>query len=798
MATVLTLVPALAQPWASQLFPQINGKYTIQTVHFAGTDWTLDDFSYAGYALGAKPLGPAVCNVVNVATSGDFSTALQSAIDSVGNSPGGGTVRIPAGSFTMTQQVDIPHSNVSIEGAGSGQTLINVTANFTTGDDRHDGLFTFGKSHTQNNQDWIDKGPILASVPTIIHKGDMFVDTSDASQINTNDWIVVQQYFWQALVDANSMDPNKWPANSTVGSSYFSFSYLRQVTGKSGNRVFLDAPIPWALDPSNIAINIRSAGGNMKENVGLKGVSIHFDNQNPVPPARTHGTAVYFEGVRNGWAYDVKVLNFPRVGIHARSSARITFLDCWIQGTQDYGGGGYGYGYLIFGAQNVLVKRCHGEDTRHNFISSRALTSMLVETQNVSLNERDPDDTHFGFEQSILWDRHTQMSGSALEALNRGCDSGGAYETLAYGVIWNFSGDGFKPSNGVPAQSGEIHVKPSPNGQAIVIGANGHHVFDNSNIVYPPPMVNNPCPPGSFKKGDPVPASAGLQVGSGSSALKNVLYEGVGQSGLQPGSLFETQLANRLGIPPADWIDPCAQAPVINPNGVTSAASFLPGPVAPGEIVTFFGSGMGPATLAGLQFDNSGLVATSLSGTRVLFDGNLAPIIYTQANQVSAVVPYAVAGKSSVQAQIEYQGQRSSGVTLSVGAAAPGIFTLNASGAGPGAILNQDNTVNSTANPALKGSIVVLYATGEGQTNPAGVDGKPAAPPLPMPQLPVAVMIGGVVADVQYAGAAPGLVAGALQINARVPNGSPSGDAVAVQVMIGSANSQPGVTLAVK
>ena len=56
--------------------------------------------------------------------------------------------------------------------------------------------------------------------------------------------------------------------------------------------------------------------------------------------------------------------------------------------------------------------------------------------------------------------------------------------------------------------------------------------------------------------------------------------------------------------------------------------------------------------------------------------------------------------------------------------AAPALFSANSSGKGNGAILNQDNTPNSPANPAEKGSVVVLFGTGEGQTNPRGVDGR--------------------------------------------------------------------------
>lgn len=60
---------------------------------------------------------------------------------------------------------------------------------------------------------------------------------------------------------------------------------------------------------------------------------------------------------------------------------------------------------------------------------------------------------------------------------------------------------------------------------------------------------------------------------------------------------------------------------------------------------------------------------------------------------------------------------------------------------------------------------MVLYATGEGQTSPLGVDGKPGTVPLPLPLIRQTVKIGGQPAEVRYAEAAYGLVAGLLQVN---------------------------------
>jgi uncharacterized protein (TIGR03437 family) len=164
---------------------------------------------------------------------------------------------------------------------------------------------------------------------------------------------------------------------------------------------------------------------------------------------------------------------------------------------------------------------------------------------------------------------------------------------------------------------------------------------------------------------------------------------------------------------------------------------------------------------------------------------------------VSAVVPYAVASKTSTQVEVEYKGLKSNVVTLPVAAASPAIFTADSSGKGNVAARNQDGSYNSTGTPAPKESIVVFYASGAGQTDPAGVDGRPANEVFPKPLLPVTVRIGGRPADVLYYGAAPGFVAGVLQLNVRIPADSPSGS-VPLELAVGSITTQSGVTIAVQ
>jgi uncharacterized protein (TIGR03437 family) len=188
---------------------------------------------------------------------------------------------------------------------------------------------------------------------------------------------------------------------------------------------------------------------------------------------------------------------------------------------------------------------------------------------------------------------------------------------------------------------------------------------------------------------------------------------------------------------------------VITADSIVNAASWAQGAVSPGMIVNIAVPGIGPANIIPQQLSLDGtLVTTLLGGTRLLFDGVAAPMLYAASGQFSAIVPYEVTGMSSTQVQIEYQGVLSNTVTLPVVASAPGVFTVDASGSGQGLIFDTMGKPNSDSNPAAVGSVVTLYATGEGQTLPPGVDGLIAADPAPAPVLPVSVTIDGIDAPV--------------------------------------------------
>jgi uncharacterized protein (TIGR03437 family) len=236
-------------------------------------------------------------------------------------------------------------------------------------------------------------------------------------------------------------------------------------------------------------------------------------------------------------------------------------------------------------------------------------------------------------------------------------------------------------------------------------------------------------------------------------------------------------------------------------SAVVNSASYLEGPVAPGELVTIFGANLGPPLSAQGDLDGD-FLTDSIEDTKVMIGGTASPILYASSTQINTVVPFGASG-TNAQIQILYQGQPTASATVSIQAASPALFSLNSNGGGQGAILNQDGSVNTHSNPAAPGSEVVLYATGAGLMTPASKDGLVIAPgpiasyPKPVLQ-PVSVTIDGLPAHVVYAGAAPGLVAGVLQINVVVPADAGPYTTDQVIVTVGDFVSPTAVTMTVQ
>jgi uncharacterized protein (TIGR03437 family) len=295
---------------------------------------------------------------------------------------------------------------------------------------------------------------------------------------------------------------------------------------------------------------------------------------------------------------------------------------------------------------------------------------------------------------------------------------------------------------------------------------------------------------------------AWLSAGPLSGAVPAAMTISADPSGLPPGSYAArlTFTADGAGNSPLEvpiQLLVRRPQPLFDPRGVVHGATFRPTFLAAGQIVTIFGAELGPEPGVGFELDPvTGRMPDTLAGTRITFDGLAAPLFYASSTQVNFQVPVELAGRSSTRMVVSAEGLEPAEATLPLREAAPGVFTINGTQA---AALNEDGTLNSAANPAPRGSVIQLFLSGQGQTDPPLETGMPAplAPPFPAPLLPVTVTMDGAAARVVWTGAAPGFV-GLLQVNVEVPAGLTPSSQVNLAVLVGPNPANQRVTVAVR
>jgi uncharacterized protein (TIGR03437 family) len=226
--------------------------------------------------------------------------------------------------------------------------------------------------------------------------------------------------------------------------------------------------------------------------------------------------------------------------------------------------------------------------------------------------------------------------------------------------------------------------------------------------------------------------------------------------------------------------------PAATSDGILNAASFLPA-IAPGALITVFGSNLAAGTA---QFSTTPL-PVSLGGTSVSINGTSVPLLFVSPGQVNAQVPYE-AKIGTAKLIVQSNGVSSAEVNFQVAATGPGVFTPPQSTHVLARNL-ADGTLNAAETPARPGEYVTAYLTGQGLVDPKVTTGDvaPSSAPFPMPLAPVQVKIGGVTADVQFAGLAPGFIDGLLQMNILIPD-VPPGE-LPFEVTVGGVAAAPTV-----
>jgi uncharacterized protein (TIGR03437 family) len=347
-------------------------------------------------------------------------------------------------------------------------------------------------------------------------------------------------------------------------------------------------------------------------------------------------------------------------------------------------------------------------------------------------------------------------------------------------------GSGLKTPVGVAVDSsGNIYVADTGNNRVLIY----------SSLVFLP--IAGATPTGVVGQGS-VSGTAANWDSSDGLATPNSLVSPVGLGVDRQDTLYVGDAGNHRVVQ------------FLKPAAVVNAATFQGSvPVAPGGLATLFSNGLATdkATISASNWPR-----TVLNRQLVINDETQAPIYYLDGGQVNFQVPSnAPVGSNRIAVRVADTEELIAGGSLLVSNSSPGLFTIGQSGAGQAAVLNQDSTLNSTANPARAGSIISLYGTGQGQVSPAVPDGT-AAPSgslsstVAVPtsdsrtclnsQPSMCVSFGGTAfGDIKFSGLAPGFI-GLWQINVQLP-ATVTGNAVAVRVVINGSPSNT-VTVAVR
>jgi len=296
-----------------------------------------------------------------------------------------------------------------------------------------------------------------------------------------------------------------------------------------------------------------------------------------------------------------------------------------------------------------------------------------------------------------------------------------------------------------------------------------------------------------------IPGASGAASYGNRAPLPGNLYGGVLVTSPDTNQIFVIQ-ANVSPAPPSDF-------------KITNAASFLAGSGAPGALgsafattgatTTFFATAIPPPqSLGGATLSVGGSLSFDATAGKWNYSSTgavQAPLLFVGPNQINFQVPPGITSGSAIPAQLTKPDGTTLLTTLNITATAPGIFSVLQNGQGQAAVLNQENSANFGTNPAARGSVIQIFATGAGATTPTLMPGEPAPAsgnPLVLTNVQPTVTIGGQMAQVQFSGMAPGFV-GLWQINAVVPQSVTPGFAVPLVISAGGATSNT-VTIAVQ
>jgi hypothetical protein len=530
LISFLLLFQSIGYAWRSPLYPEdwfpgfqdSEGRF-------------LHDFSYAGYHSGEDPIpdtppGP-VFNVTqapynaNRTGANDATSAIQRAINDAGNA-GGGIVYLPSGTYSIKPQgsnssaLRISKSNVVLRGDGPTRTKIYVSDPVM----RQKQVINVSAA-SSNLSSWF-RPAISGSevyITTDLLDPTTTIPLVSVSPFNIGDWVILRGDVTPAFITEHFMD-RIWTTAMTPQLYYRRIVDLDPVN----NTITIDAPTRYYLKTRDNArvykiiphieeVGIENLAIGMQENLTPGRGDQDYSRQGTAAYQVHNSKAIYFQHVVNGWIRNVQsykpVTNTNNwhilsIAMELQSSRSITVENCRFRNPEYRGGGGNGYHYFL-AAQDVLITGSSGEYGRHNYTLSTMIANGNVIHRSKSVGGTMVADFHRHLAIACLVDNLTLIK-SAYEARNRGTVGPNHGHSTTQTVFWNVNGEEAMPNK-------DYAVWSSQYGWGYVIGTQGAMSRVKRNV-------------------DP-----------GTEPEDYVEGEGAGST-LEPPSLYEDQLANRLAM----------------------------------------------------------------------------------------------------------------------------------------------------------------------------------------------------------------------------------------------------------
>jgi hypothetical protein len=482
------------------------------------------DFSHAGYKGGGVliPDIPVVKTISPI--EGDNTAHIQNALFEIGFMPKDsegfrGALLLTAGKYEIRGTINSGFDGVVLRGVGDGDDPATNTIFWATGNspNQRTVLIAGGGASTKWREEVPNTRTNITSDSVLV--GDNVFEVEDASKFSIGDNIIIYHPCtaeWLAAIDSGGTFwylPGAEPGVDlpwSVGSQ--PIVYNRFITDIQGNSITIDAPVFNHLIRSISQSYIyKYSRSGLRTQIGIENLRIDIETKGGADEAHAW-TAIDLFQIEDAWVRDCTMLHFGHSGVRTNTATRITVENCEALDPVSEIEGERRYNFNVYTAsQQVLFKNCRASNGRHHYVSNgTSWTSGCVFLDCTSEGAYTSSEGHRRWTMGILYDNLIELDGPRpgynprlLGLYNRGYYGSSHGWGLAHSVAWNCD-----------MAQGDLIVQQPPTAQNYAIGCKGKNVTGTK-------------PPAPFEAPDGY-------------------IEGTNESGLEPRSLYEAQLEERL------------------------------------------------------------------------------------------------------------------------------------------------------------------------------------------------------------------------------------------------------------